>query len=594
MEGYYHSVHRQFPEGARMSLEINYIDAPEGAQENMEVSVANANGFTDSSLVARGARDIPYATLEPGIWKLDGTMQILPDDPNPGFWSAVRSSFDENGSELGSMILGEAILGASSTGGAFGTPPKITISFPVPYGSTGLTFTFSPSTNQWCRKIKVTWYNGQTRIIEKFYYPDSPRWTLEETVESFDKIEIELLETSKPNQFAKVQRIEIGRTVLLSAPEIVSARLVNEVDPSLCEITVDTLSFELYDPQNRSFLPQENQRVELIQDGKLRATHYITSSTRKSAAHYEIDCQSSIGLLNDDFLGGMYKEKPLPEMVADILGEWEYEISAAFEGVTVSGYIPVCSQREALQRVAFAVGAMVSTQDSTKIRLIPVPTAASSRFKSSEILLGGSVKTEPRYARVEVVSHSYTKSEISETLMDEEEVIGEDVLITFTDPHYDYEITGGEITGSDVNWVTITANGLVTLTAKTYLHTTRNHVKRNPEATAKERGNFIAVTECTLIHSGNAQDAVERLYAAKQRRQTVSQDVIVTGQKAGQIASTVTPWGTISRGVISSMESTLTQNGHTASVQIQGVEIKLESVWLYSGEIYSGGQEVLY
>jgi hypothetical protein len=119
-------------------------------------------------------------------------------------------------------------------------------------------------------------------------------------------------------------------------------------------------------------------------------------------------------------------------------------------------------------------------------------------------------------------------------------------------------------------------------------------VKRNPEATAKERGNFISVTECTLIHSGNAQEAVERLYSAKRRRQTVSQDVIVTGQKAGQIASTVTPWGTISRGVISSMESTLTQHGHTASIQIQGVEIKLESVWLYSGEIYSGGQEVLY
>lgn len=577
-----------------MSLEINYIDAPEGAQENMEVSVKNANGFTDASLVARGARDIPYATLEPGIWKLDGKMQILPDDPKPGFWSAVRSSFDGNGSELGSMILGEAILGASSTGGGFGAPPKITISFPVPYGSTGLTFTFSPSTNQWCSQIKVTWYNGQTRIIEKVYYPDSPRWTLEETVESFDKIEIELLETNEPNQFAKVQRIEIGRTVLLGAPEIVSARLVNEVDPSLCEITVDTLSFELYDPQNRSFLPQENQRVELVQNGNLRATHYITSSTRKSDAHYEIECQSSIGLLNDDFLGGMYAERPLPEMVADILGEWEFEISSAFDGVTVSGYIPVCSQREALQRVAFAVGAMVSTQDSTKIRLIPVPTAASARFKSSEIMLGGSVKTEPRYARVEVVSHSYTKSDISETLMDEEEVIGNDVLITFTDPHYDYEITGGEITGSDVNWVTITASGPVTLTAKTYLHTTRNHVKRNPEATAKERGNFISVTECTLIHSGNAQEAVNRLYAAKQRRQTVSQDVIVTGQKAGQIASTVTPWGTISNGVISSMESTFTQNGHTASIQIQGIEIKLESVWLYSGEIYSGGQEVLY
>ena len=42
------------------------------------------------------------------------------------------------------------------------------------------------------------------------------------------------------------------------------------------------------------------------------------------------------------------------------------------------------------------------------------------------------------------------------------------------------------------------------------------------------------------------------------------------------------------------MDSTLTQNGHTASIQIQGIEVTLESVWPYSGEIYSGGMEVLY
>ena len=87
---------------------------------------------------------------------------------------------------------------------------------------------------------------------------------------------------------------------------------------------------------------------------------------------------------------------------------------------------------------------------------------------------------------------------------------------------------------------------------------------------------------------------MERLYTAKQRRQTVSQDVVVKGQKAGQVASSLTPWGTVTRGYISSMESTITQTGHTASIQVQGIEVTLESVWFYSGEIYSGGQEVLY
>lgn len=555
-----------------MSLEINYIDAPEGAQEKMIAAGEGGNTLSDAAMIATGAKNIPYATLEPGVWKLNGAMKILPDDPHPGWWSLERS--DENGK--------------------FATPPIIILSFPTPYGSTGFTFTFSPATDQWCSEIHVTWYNGQNLLIEKDYTPTGPKWLLGETVESFDRVVIELLGTNNPGQFAKIQRIEIGRTVLFGADEIITARMVNEVDSSLCELTVDTLEFEMHDPQERSFLPQENQRVELIQDGKLRASHYITSSTRKAKSNYTISCQSSIGLLNDDFLGGIYIQKPLEELVAEILNDWEFEIDPYFAGVTISGYLPVCSQREAMQQVSFATGALISTQDSTKIKLIPVPTAVSARFRESEILLGGNVKTAPRYARVEVNSHAYTKTDTVETLMDEEEVDGEDVLITFATPHYDYEITGGEITGSDVNWVTITAKGPVTLNAKTYLHTVRTHTKRNPEATAKERGNFIAVTECTLINTGNAQEAVERLYTAKQRRQTVNQEVVVNGQKAGQVASSLTPWGTITRGFISSMDSTITQTGHVANIKIHGIEVTLESVWFYAGEIYSGGQEVVY
>ena len=555
-----------------MSLNINYIDAPEGAQEKAVASGAHGNSLSDPALVTSGAADIPYATLEPGVWKLDGTMRILPDDPHPGWWSEERSGED----------------------GRFRSNPVITISFPTPYASTGFTFTFSPSTSQWCSEIHVRWYGSQTLIIDKIYYPTGPIWELAETVESFDRIEIELLKTNRPGQFAKIQRVEIGRTVLLGAKELTTVRMVNDLDPTLCTLPVDTMAFEMHDPQGRSFMPQENQRIELIHNGKVRAVHYIKTSTRKSEKDYSIRCQSSIGLLNDEFLGGLYQEKPVKELLTEILGSWEYDLAPIFENKTVTGYIPVCTQREALQQVAFAIGAMVTTQDSSKIRLVAVPSSVSTKFTENDIIIGGSVKTASRYARVEVYSHSYIKADDIEKLMNEEEVDGTDVLFTFSYPHYDYEITGGKITSYGDNWVGITASGLVTLSAKTYTHNTRAYIKRNPEATAKERGNYISIPEATLIHSGNAQEAVDRLYSAVQRRQTVSQQVVVSSQTAGQIASSRTPWGTVSQGFISSMDSTITQTGHVADIQIQGVEVKMESVWFYSGEIYSGGQEVLY
>lgn len=555
-----------------MSLNINYIDAPEGAQDNAVAVGVNANAISDPALIISGAPDVPYATLEPGVWKLDGSMRILPDNPKPGWWSSTRSGED----------------------GKFSVVPKITISFPTPYASTGFTFTFSPETEQWCNEIHVRWYNGQNLLIDKTYYPDSAMWELSEAVESFDRLEIELLATNTPEQFAKLRRIEIGKNILFSADEIASVRLVNEIDPTLCTLPVDTMAFDIHDMQRRSLLPQENQRIEMIHNGKVRAVHYIKSSTRKSESDYSIQCQSIVGLLNDEFLGGLYQDKLVRELLTEILREWQYDLDISFEHKTLTGYIPVCTQREALQQVAFAIGALVTTQDSSKIRLIPIPSAVGATFTDSSIITGGSVKTASRYARVEVQAHSYIPSEDLEKLINEEEVDGENILFTFPYPHYDYEITGGTITGYGDNWITVTASDLVTVSAKTYTHNTRNHVRINPEATAKERGNYISVKDATLINSGNVQEAVDRLYAAVQRRQTVNQPVIVSAQKAGQIASSRTPWGTIARGFISTMDSTITQTGHIANIQIQGIEVQLESVWLYSGEIYSGGQEVLY
>lgn len=554
-----------------MSLEINYTDAPEGAQENM-TAAGEGNVLSDVSLISVGVQDAPWATLEPGVWRLDGTRKIMPDEPKAGFWSAERSVDD----------------------GFFEEPPEITLSFSVPYTATGLTFLFSPSTEQWCSQIHVTWYNGQTLLTEGDFYPDSAEWTLVEPVESFDKIEIKLISTNHPGQFAKIQKISVGQTIIFSADEIESARLSCESDHSLCTIPVDTMRLEIYDRKDRTLLPQENQRIEIIKDGSLKASHYISGSTRMATHKYEISAQSAIGLLNDEFLGGMYTEKPVTELLTEILGEWEYELDSQFSGMTVSGYLPVSTQRNALQQVAFAIGALVTTQGSQVIRLIPIPKNAVTGFGKADIFLGGSVKSAPRIARVEVLAHSYSADETEEVLMREEEVSGEDVLFTFAAPHHSYTITGGTITSSDVNWVKITADGPVTLSGKIYVHNTVSHIKRNPAATAKERGNYVSVTNATLINYNNVQKALERLYTAKQNRQTVSQDAIISIQKAGDIVSSLTPWGTIVCGYISSLDSILTKNGHIAAVYLQGVEVTLESVWPYSGEIYSGGMEVLY
>lgn len=553
-----------------MSLKVKYVDVPQGAQEAAQVE-GQGQPFSMPAMVSSGAQGAAYATLEPRGWPLDGSRELLPNAPEGFWWSEERS--DENG--------------------AFEVPPALTFTFPTPYTATGISFTFWPASGEWCSKIRVLWFNGNTLLAQTTACPDAPQWTLQQTVESFDKVRVELLATNLPGHFAKVQMIEIGQTMWFGKQEITSVHLVNEIDPTLSDLTVDTMTIAVKNKAGVSLVPQENQRMELYRNDQLLAVQYIAESSREAKQHYTFSCQSAVGLLEDDYLGGIYNAVPAVEVLDDILDGMEYELDEIFVEAALTGYLPVCSRREALQQVAFALGAIVSTQGGSAIKIGPVSQVTSHIFAKSQIFQGGKVETAPRVAKVEVVSHSYSKSQEEDTLLDEEQLIGENILLTFDEPHHSYSIVGGAITGSGANWVTITANGLVTLTAKKYIHSTQRHTRSNAAATAQERNNVQVVEGTTLVHSGNIRAVLDRLYEIAQFRQTLTHEAIITGQHAGQKVAAVNAWGKQVRGYITSMESDLTPTGHTASVTILGVEVAAENALYFAGDLYAG-EEVLY
>lgn len=534
-----------------MSLEVKYIDVPQGAQAAMTV-VGPGQPFSQPQSLAPGVADIPYATLEPGSWVLDGSRDILPDEPDGFWWS-------------GEISDGE---------GVFESPPVLIFTFPMPYTATGLTFTFWPSMNQWCSALSVAWYNGQSLLTEATAYPDSPQWTLKQAVEGFDSVRITLLATNTPYSFAKLQQVQIGQVVWFGKEELTSVRLLNEADPTLCALTVDTMTVELTDRTCRELLPQENQRMELYRDKSLVSVQYITESRREAQHSYVFSCQSAIGLLDDDYLGGMYSAVPVEELLGDVLEGQEYDIDPYFAGQTISGYLPICTRREALQQIAFAMGALVTTLGGRAICLRPLPEEVSGTFEAGKIFEGAKLEASPRLARVEVAAHSYGPSSEVETLVDNEQLQGEDMLLTFDEPHYDYAIQGGSITASGANYVKVTAAGTVTVTAKPYTHTAVLHSKQNSKATAAERNNVLTVDSATLVTGSNVAAVLDRLYAAATQRKKLTHDAVISGQSAGQMVASVSPWNTQILGFISAMDSTLSQNGHAAAVTVIGEEVE--------------------
>lgn len=565
-----------------MSLRVKYVDVPQGAQEAATVD-AQGQPFSDVQLVASGATDIAYATLEPEGWPLDGSRRIMPSDVVTGFWSPTPSNAAST--VLGKAILGHSVLGAYDSEARFNAPPVITVLLDGKYTATGITITFSPSTEEWCPEVCVEWYDGDTIKAQEIAYPSEARWVVPRMIEGFDKVTVVLRKTNHAGHFAKVQKIEIGQTTVFEQDEITSVHIVNEVDPSLSELTVDTMKIDVHDRKARSLFPQEKQRMDLYKNGKLYASQYISGSSRQSKQYYSFSCQSAIGLLDGDYMGGIYNN-PIEDVLDDILKGFLYDLDDSFSGCNITGYLPICTRREALQQVVFAIGAVVTTQSSSTIKIAPLPED-ETRFERSDIFQGGKVETEPRIAKVEVLAHKYSKTTETETLLENEVISGSDVLVTFNEPHHYYSITGGTITGSGANWVTITASGEVTLTGRKYLHSTVRRSWKNAEATVSERNNELIVEEATLVHSGNVADVLKRLRTICQYRQTLTQEVAVSDEKqrAGIKAVSVNPWGETLKGYITSMESDLTPNGHTASVTILGTSGERVADARYSGDM---------
>ena len=187
-----------------MSLKIRYLDVPVGAQENAQVECASGQPFSSAEQITAGAAGGAWASLEAGSWRLDGSRSIMADDgAQVGWWSAARSGAD----------------------GKFLISPLIILTFDEAHTATGLTFTFCPQMEQWCSRVRVVWFNGQTRLGQVEACPSAACWTLSNVMEGFDRLEVYLLETNLPGQFAKLQLLQIGQEVWFGKEELVQVQL---------------------------------------------------------------------------------------------------------------------------------------------------------------------------------------------------------------------------------------------------------------------------------------------------------------------------------------------------------------------------------
>lgn len=489
-----------------MSSKLIYRDVAVGAAEDAAVTVSGATAKSAPGKLPEGVSTPPLAMPERNFWLLDGARQVYTTQ-------AVA-------------LLSSAVSGADCT---FSTPPVIRVDFDESYTTLGITLRFSPETLDWCSDVTITWYQGTTQLMQKDFAPTGPEYFCEQTVAAFNRVDIALNATSMPYRRARVEQVVFGVIREFAAAELGSVSIKQEADPISAKVPASYLDWQLKSDSGTEYVFQRKQPVEAYHNDKLLGVFYVDEiPERTGEGDYSVECQDAIGVLdNYEWPGKMYNTATaFSSVVADILGgAFEADISAALAAQTVKGYIPAGTAREALQQAAFAVGAVVDTSGTDKIKFFAPSYTDPTDIPDRDVYTGGSVKQSAVVTSVVVTYHTYAQ--------------------------------GSGTSGDDV----------VTVGGTKYVHTTGTVTVSNPNVTASDKKNVKTVTDATLVNADNAQAVAQRVYNYWARRSTVSAKIVWEDRGIMEYVTVPTSWGKDMTGSIISAKITLS-NLTAANVEV--------------------------
>ena len=462
-------------------LKLIYGDIALGAAEDAETSVTDAETFSNPAALPIGTNTGAVATLEMNCWGLSHDYKLKDKQPF-ALWT-------------------ESI---SNDVGEFDIPPRIELDFTEQYTATGITFKFSPGSNEYCREIQIEWYQNGALKDSGTYYPNAGEYAVENTVEAFDRIVITLLKTSLPHRRAKIEYIIIGIIREFTGKELTAGSFIHEINLVSAELPYNVMDASFHSRESVDFIFQKKQPVEAYDNDRMIGTYYIETGEQTGARDYNISCQDALGVLDlDTYSGGLWLEDtPFPAIVSDIVnGAFVVDISADLTNVKLRGYIPECTRREALQYALFAALACADTAGTAKIKIFPAPIGTGKEIPARETYIGGSITMDDTVTAVELTG---------------------------------YEIKSGE-PGEDDE--TIEFDGVE------YACTPTVYRAENPNTTAGMLANVVQYDGCYLINADNAETRVQSLLDYHLRRRVYNTSHVLTGQSTGERATVHLPWG---------------------------------------------------
>lgn len=518
-----------------------------------------------------------YALCFPRFSLLNGKYINFPDNPLPYGYISPEVSNEQGlfGYVKQSQGLKPQIglhpgmfLYPKSTTEKIIESPMLTVTFNQKFTSVGLLFTFNMMSGDYCTRMRVKWYSDNNLLSDMEFSPDSVRYFCNNYVRGYNKLKITFLQTSNPIRPVFVTRIDYGIYRDFLDNELLERNCLQEINAISEGISINTLNFTVRTTSNIPFDLQKKQKLTLYFNGKLIGNFYLKNGARKNKTDYHMDAHDAVGVLDgNEFAGGIYTGQPVSEVLEKIFEneDFNYLLDESFSDIPLYGYIPYTTKRNALVYICFAIGAIADTSNYDGIVIYPQENDLSGEFLNDEVFSGVTLEHSDIVTGIRLTVHAYQKSDEAQELYND--TLNGTAEVIFSEPYHGLEITGGTIGQFGDNYAYITGTGgNVTLTGKKYNHLTTSILKENPNIVFNK--NIREVTDATLVHNGNAQQVLERVYAYYQRAENVVGDVLIGNKKLGQKVRIDTDYDGYRTGIIESYNYSFSPNEIKAEVKI--------------------------
>jgi len=526
-----------------MSVKLIYKDIAPGAKDNIsQITPSEFNSYiADVNLLkVENNPRVNYASLEENQWRLDGSFKGIPADCEIAFWS-TQISGDE----------------ASYGRYLFENPIKITREFANKHTSLGVSFIFAH--DSFCNWLNVIWYNDTEIVANVDFYPDSNDYYCKQDIALFNKVEITFYSMNMPNRFLKAYAIDDGVNRTYDSDNLYKVSVLEDMSLISEELPKDTLTVSLCRTDDTELIFQKKQPVYVYLDEKLRGTYFIDGSERTSRDVYDVTAQDYIGVLDmATFYGGIYFDELAGNIIDSIFqGEnIKYTVDEVTRNTKLSGFLPICTKREALAQVIFACCSVCETARSDKVNIFKLSNN-TCEIGPERIYINGTLKTTNIVTAVKIQIHKYTRAS-SKTEVYNGDVFAGLNLVEFSNP-IDTEgvtITGATLVECYNNYAIVQADSDATITVNAYEYVDNISTKTmiNENVTMGTATNQVEISDATLISVSNADLVLQYVFEHKMKNQTFETDVVLLDEMCGDYVTMPTEWSGIKSGRIEQLE----------------------------------------